>query len=382
MNNRSGAPIFHRTQLARSIADRTLSIKGLSGVFISAPRRTGKSTLINEDIIPYLRLKGCEVIYVDLWSDRTRDPGELISEAIRQHLQRREGAILQWARRGGLDKVKVGGIELDIAKVGVGTGKTIAQALVELSDATEKMIVLVVDEAQHAISSDAGAATLFALKAARDQLNGSTHYGFRLIATGSNRDKLSLLVQGKEQAFLNAALMDLEPLGDDYLMWELDLYGAGAKPSLETIREAFRMAGHKPETLRKALDDLAFRFAVTDENVDAEFSSIIKRNLADAKDSFLHQVNSLPPLQAAVLNVMAKAGAGFAPFRPHTVEQYVKTCSVLTLDEVKIDDSAIQYALEALRTKSLIWRSARGVYAVEDSQHVTWLLGESGNFLR
>jgi len=43
---------------------------------------------------------------------------------------------LQWARRGGLDKVNVAGIQLDIGKVGIGSGKTIAKALAELSDAT------------------------------------------------------------------------------------------------------------------------------------------------------------------------------------------------------------------------------------------------------
>jgi hypothetical protein len=84
---------------------------------------------------------------------------------------------------------------MDIGKVGIGSGKTIAKALAELSDATEHMIVLVIDEAQHSITTEAGADTLFALKAARDQLNGSAHFGFRLIATGSNREKLSLLVQ-------------------------------------------------------------------------------------------------------------------------------------------------------------------------------------------
>ncbi|MFD2272286.1 AAA family ATPase [Undibacterium arcticum] len=246
----------------------------MSGIFLSAPRRTGKSTLINEDIIPFLKKKqGAEVIYVDLWSDRSRDPGDLISEAVREHLQRREGAILQWARRGGLDKVNVAGIQLDIAKVGIGSGKTIAKALSELSDATKAMIVLVIDEAQHAITTDAGSSSLFALKAARDQLNGSAHHGFRLIATGSNRDKLSLLVEGKDQAFLNAVLLDLELLGDDYLAWELGQCDGDVKPSLGVLSAAFTASGHKPESLRKALDDLAFRFDATSENVDAIFFS-------------------------------------------------------------------------------------------------------------
>jgi hypothetical protein len=211
-------------------------------VFISAPRRTGKSTLINEDIVPYLRDAGAEVIYVDLWSDRSRDPVDLISEAIREHLLQRECAILKWARKGWLDKVKFAGIEMDIGKVGIGSGKTIAKALAELSDATEHMIVLVIDEAQHSITTEAGADTLFALKAARDQLNGSAHFGFRLIATGSSREKLSLLVQGKDQAFLSAVLMDLEPLGDDYLAWELTQCDESVKPSMDVVKRAFAAA--------------------------------------------------------------------------------------------------------------------------------------------
>lgn len=37
------------------------------------------------------------------------------------------------------------------------------------------MIVLIIDEAQHAITTEAGVATMFALKAARDELNSSRH---------------------------------------------------------------------------------------------------------------------------------------------------------------------------------------------------------------
>jgi len=370
-------PIFHRTALAEVIANRTLSPKGLSGVFLAAPRRTGKSTLINEDIIPYLVKKGAEVVYVDLWSDRSRDPGDLISEAIRQHLLQREGAILQWARKGGLDKVNVGGLQLDIAKVGIGSGKTIAQAFAELSDATEKMIVLIIDEAQHAITTEAGATALFALKATRDLLNGSSHHGFRLIATGSNRDKLSLLVNGKDQAFLNAALVDLDPLGDDFLAWEMSQFEGKFHPSMDMLRKAFAVCGYKPESLRKALDDLAFKSDVNDNNVDVMFQQGLDKIMREAKEGFMRQVNSLPPLQAAVLYVMAQTGAKYAPFRPLTVQMYAEICNKIAVDEPRVETSSIQYALESLRTKMLIWSSSRGVYAIEDSQHAAWLVEDA-----
>ena len=54
---------------------------------------------------------------------------------------------------------------------------------------TGQVIVLNIDEAQHAITSTVGTDAWFALKAARDELNSSAHHCLRIVATGSNRDK-------------------------------------------------------------------------------------------------------------------------------------------------------------------------------------------------
>ena len=365
--------IFHRTALADRIADQVLGHYGASGVFIAAPRRTGKSTLLVEDMLPCLERKACEVIYVDLWGDRDRDAGELIAQALRKHLRLRESRLLKWARKGGLGKVKLGGLEFDIDKVGIGGSTTYSAALAELSDATQRPVVLIIDEVQQALTSNIGAATLFALKAARDQLNSSAHHGFRLIATGSNRDKLSLLVHGHDQAFMNATLVDLELLGDDYLQWELDRHGDALKPSLPAATKAFALAGRQPEILRKALNDLAFSPRLTARTIDSALLSAVRKIRESARLEFLGKITVLPPLQAAVLGVMAKAGRKYAPFRPHTKALYEAAIRKLTPEPVNIDDSAVEYALEALRNKALVWKSAHGVYAIEESQHRTLL---------
>lgn len=70
---------------------------------------------------------------------------------------------------------------------------------------------------------------------------------------------------------------------------------------------------------------------------------------------------------------MAKTGRRYAPFRPNTKALYAAAVQKLTPEPVNIDDSAVEYALEALRTKALVWKSADGVYAIEDSQHRTIL---------
>lgn len=54
--------IFHRAALAQSLADKILNVAlgsaASSGVFLAAPRRTGKSTIVREDLRPAGRL-GC-----------------------------------------------------------------------------------------------------------------------------------------------------------------------------------------------------------------------------------------------------------------------------------------------------------------------------------
>ena len=63
------------------------------------------------------------------------------------------------------------------SQVGLGGNISSSDALAELSDELRKPIVLIVDEAQHAIVTDRGYDALYALKTARDELNSSAHFG-------------------------------------------------------------------------------------------------------------------------------------------------------------------------------------------------------------
>ena len=40
---------------------------------------------------------------------------------------------------------------------------------------------------------------------------------------------------------------------------------------------------------------------------------------------------------------------------------------------MRVDNSSVQQALERLRGLQMVWRSGRGAYAIEDSQHIGWL---------
>ena len=77
-------PIFHRPLLAIELIEYITSADASSGLFLAAPRRTGKTTFIKEDLVPSLREAGAVVIYADLWEDQSINPAIVITNAIRQ----------------------------------------------------------------------------------------------------------------------------------------------------------------------------------------------------------------------------------------------------------------------------------------------------------
>ena len=96
---------FHRDGLARRLAGELMSADGSSGLFVTGPRRTGKSTFIREDLIPILsKAQGSQVVYADLWEDRSADPGDVIVAAIRAELMKFDSLIIRAAKGETLTK--------------------------------------------------------------------------------------------------------------------------------------------------------------------------------------------------------------------------------------------------------------------------------------
>jgi hypothetical protein len=98
-------PVFHRPELAKDLADLILSDAVLSparsGLFLAAPRRTGKSTFLREDLMPALVRRGAAVLYVDLWADKALEPGLAIVSLIRAASENvSQGGSRQGQRRG------------------------------------------------------------------------------------------------------------------------------------------------------------------------------------------------------------------------------------------------------------------------------------------
>ena len=366
-------PVFHRPDLANDLADLILSDGALaparSGLFLAAPRRTGKSTFLREDLMPALESRGAAVLYVDLWADKALEPGLAIVSLIRAALAQEDGALLKMFRKAGLDKVNVGGLGFDVAKVGLGTGVTLSAALATLSDRLKAPIVLMIDEAQHAATTESGNNALFALKAARDELNSSAHHGLRIVATGSSRPKLALLRASKDQAFFKAMMRNFPALGGDYVTWFVANTGLAHPLDVARTERSFERTAWRPEVLVQALGELA------DENgalpaadrLDDAFEAAVEAAIEESDEAMLKVVRALTPLQGAVLRVMAMQAENYTPYAATSLAAYTEQLGQLDPGStVKVDVPNVQSALEALQGKSLAWRAAHGEYALED----------------
>ncbi len=384
---------FHRNELAEIYADAALdtSVGVNSGLFLAAPRRTGKSTFVRQDLMPALRRRDIDVLYIDLWADKTQDPAVLLSDAIRAELKKENGAMAKLAARAGLAKFTVGalgtGMSFDLSQAGLSTHATLTDALSALASANGRRIVIVIDEAQHALTSEAGSNALFALKAARDALNLAGN-GLQIIGTGSNRDKLSLLVQQREQAFFGADLVNFPPLDQAYCEWLCSRQSLPLDP--HRVYQLFQEAGSRPEMIAPVLRSLRLEPPTAGQDVNQVFALRVRQRIVAWRQGFLTDFAQLPPLQQALLREIAvdtlldesvKRDGLFGESMKARLKRRMETEGQDTGSLTKEDGSAasaIQNALDSLREKNFLWRARRGAYWPEDDQHVRWLVGQDG----
>ncbi len=364
---------FVRSDLADRYADILIGegpFDYRSGMFLAAPRRTGKSTFLREDLVPALDARGVLTIYVDLWSDRDRDPAALIRAALSEATVRASGWVRRFAGRIQAKSISVPGLaKLDFERVGTADGPTMTEALASLSARAKSDVALIVDEAQHTLSTTDGLNAMFALKAARDAFNQNLKAdGARLILvfTGSDRNKLANLVLKRDQPFFGARIDDFPLLGPDYCAayadWINARLSADQQLDADAVFQAFKIVGHRPEFLIEVIQNAIV--GAGPASVIEEAQARRARLLAEYEGDF----NARPPLQQALLRLLAQDRTSFQPFSNAT----------LALLGAEVSVSSVQTALESLRAANLIWSPARGAYAIEDQDMEDWLVGTRG----
>lgn len=377
--------VFRRPALALNIADGLVG-SGIqdysSGLFLAAPRRTGKSTFLREDLLPECQSRGWLAVYVDLWANREKDPAELIAAAIAGALVPFEKGIRKLAKSLGVEKLSfLRTLSWDFSKSQLPEGATLTQALELLHSAAGKTVVLVIDEAQHALSSEAGLNAMFALKAARDQLNQGRDMdtsGLRLVFTGSNRDKLAHLVLNRNQPFFGSSITPFPLLGRDFTKAYTAHLNAHLAPTnqfnADDLDQAFEWVGRRPEMLRSIIGQVALELGEASQlNELLRSSAEILR--AGVWSEFESAWNGLTLSQRAVLEVMVERSRNNLPFAPFTDDTLAAVAKALQAmgSDTQPGTQTVQACIDALREKELVWKSSRGAYALEDNSFADWL---------
>ena len=372
-----GVDIFQRPQLAQTMASRLLRPgvldEGLrSGLFISGLRRQGKTTFLLNDLIPELEEQGAIVIYVDLWSNTKASPESLVLDKIRAilgELQNPASRVIDRLKKvTGLDVGILAfkfGFKLDA--VGKDGGPTLADVLQQVVDQGKRDVVLIVDEVQHAITTEDGRRLLEGLKAARDAINPRPHTPghFIMIGTGSHRAMVAELTTRRSHAFEGATSMAYPVLGEDYvahLLARIHQENDQARlPSQEVAAKAFETVGHRPEELRKALRAMFLSIKDADQAPDVVLPIVARTLRLDAAEVEFRKIEDMGVLATVLFDRIALGvDEGKGLFSADTLKSYKQTLG----REASTDE--VQRVVNDLLAENLVMRSERGRYIVTD----------------
>jgi hypothetical protein len=364
---------FRRAALARQMAKKLLKPalldRGLrSGLFLSGLRRTGKTTFLQQDLIPALESMGALVIYVDLWADTKADPATLVHAAIRKTLEDlRSPASRVLGRLKRVKGLDIGAVGLkfgfQLSDLGTRGGPTLAEVLAEAVDLAKTDVVLIMDEVQQALAGDGGSQMLLAIKAARDAINPrpGTPGHFIFIGTGSHRAQVvGMTLQGKH-AFAGATSLDYPTLGEDYVKYLLDgIASEDAKvvPSLPVAVKAFDTLGRRPEDMTRALRQLQHSSPRDADRFLPVIAATLKGAAADVE---LRKVEDLGVLASAVFDRIARADGHVTGL--FTADALAEYAAAIGRD---VTSDQVQRIAEELRDANIIMRKGHGVYAVTD----------------
>ena len=286
-------------------------------------------------------------------------------DAVRATLQQMQtpgSGLLQ--RFKGLNLGAVGlTLGFQIEHLGTPGGATLAQAFSELVAKARVDVVLIVDEVQQALGTEDGTSLLHALKAARDAVNAQpgTPGHFLFLGTGSHKSLITDMATRHSQPFTGALTTAYEPLGQDFVQWQLQRIASApgvVLPSAATAWAGFEALGHRPEEMLKALVQLQSSPAPADQ----AFPIICATLASAAADVELRAIEEFGELGQAVFDFIAQGSeTGVSGlFGEEAMANYAARTGG------KVPTSQVQKLAEKMISANLIARPGHGIYTVAD----------------
>ncbi|AXH60226.1 ERCC4 domain-containing protein [Pseudomonas amygdali] len=350
-------PPYLRPELAASLAQQLLKPSVLdegmrSGLFLTSPKHTGKTTFLVHDLVPALEAMGAITLYVDLGSNLLTPPLDLMKVAVK-------------ARIDDLQCSSLPSLRLNSSALGMKGGPTLAQLLLEVVDQAGTDLVLIVDEVQQAILTEGGQSMMMAFKAARDAINmrPNTPGFFLFVGVGSNTALVTDMTTKHSHAFMGATHVELPRMGEGFIDHILGLREArqnGANiPNRGVTLAAFEALGCRPEYFARALALTLKQKAAADEVLPIVVETL-RSTIADME---IEKVESLGSLALEVFGLIAGSLEPVGKlFSASSVDYY----TVAIGREVKTEE--VQPVINGLLSMGLIMRVGHGMYAVADPE--------------
>ena len=274
--------------------------------------------------------RGHTLVYVDLWQNLAMDPADLIDGAIGAAIRERLGTVAKATIAAGVEALDLAGVmKIDTTRIGKHDGTSLTDALRALAKLSAGPIALMVDEAQHALTTTAGRNAMIALKSARDQMNSPDDVGLRLVMTGSDRDKLLRLVNTHDAPFLGSRIRDLPLLDGKFVAFVAGLV-EDERPDLvpvdvAALTLAFDRLGHRPRMLEQSIGDALHPLRPSAERFEGRVLELADAERERARTEQLSLWRGLRPLERAIVWRLLETSGAFKPFDGDALAFYEAT---------------------------------------------------------
>ena len=338
---------------------------------IFAPRRTGKTVFLRQDLTPAAQKAGYCVAYADLWQTRL-SPGASLVRGLEEALEPKtfgQKAIHTLTRpvkklkaKGGIGEFQ-GELEVDLSD----EKKESTELALRIDNLIAKLcarspLLLLVDEAQELAKTKDNELVATALRTAitkhRDHI--------RVVFTGSSRTQLAHVFSNTDSPLysVGAAIQDFPLLGRELVEFVAEKFETATQRKLDTAEawHEFQAFKQQPEPFLNAVVAL-----MLDPSNTLAKACQAEHTDQDKAENHEGTWSSLDAVQKQLVKLLAD-DATAKPFSKSVMTMIATQVGVATLDT-----STIQFALRKLGEKTVLTKSPRGNYVFESDAFERWV---------
>lgn len=348
------------------------------GVFVFSPPKTGKTTFLKVGMAPALKEQGWEPLVVEMFPEADTDPRERLEATVMEALRACDALIElpMGAYRMGRSDDELATLQNDANWSLLPPDISLVEALSTLQMTVGRPLVLMIDEAQHLLSSASGLQALRALQAARDKLfNPHGRPGLCVIFALNNMERLRQFTSDTEIPFHDCPIgpwltFSAKPFSEAITQHINARLMPDNHFSARDVLQVFELTGRRPDLLW-----LVMKRVGLDAGRAPDLGMLVDQglNVLPHAERFMSReaYHSLCPLQRAVLLSLAQAvysGVYVEPWSESSLERLARMTRVDA-----IEDKALQRALDDLLERGFVWKAQEtNRYGLESAVITEW----------